>query len=141
MLAASTRSLLCTLVLLSLAATGLHAQAAAATVPVAGSERFLGEWTVSANGDAGPVTVVVTLTNSSGNFAAKVTGSTEAEGRTVQRVARTADGALAITYTLTVQGQAVPTVLTLTPEGAAMKAKIDLAGGMMVLNGDAKKTP
>ena len=141
MLAASTRSLLCTLVLLSLAATGLHAQAAAATVPVAGSERYLGEWTVSANGDTGPVTVVVTLTNNGGNFAAKVTGSTEAEGRTVQRIAIAAGGGLAITYTLTVQGQGVPTVLTLTPEGAAMKAKIDLAGGMMVLNGDAKKTP
>jgi hypothetical protein len=75
-------------------------------------------------------------------MAARITGGAEGvEGRVIQRIARSQDGGLAISYSLTMQGQAVPTVLTLRPDGAAMRATIDLAGGQLVLRGDAKKEP
>ena len=120
----------------------LLAQSSDATIPVAGAETFLGNWTVNANGDTGPVTVRVALTDNGGRMAARITGGAEGvEGRVIQRIARSQDGGLAISYSLTMQGQAVPTVLTLRPDGAAMRATIDLAGGQLVLRGDAKKEP
>ena len=59
----------------------------------------------------------------------------------VQALPKTADGALQVAYTLTIQGQAVPSVLTLKPEGATTTATVSLAGGQLVLRGDAKKAP
>ena len=122
--------------------TALLGQAADATIPVAGAETFLGAWTVNVTGDTGPVTLRVALTDNAGRMAARITGgAAETEGRVIQRISKTQDGALAIGYTLTVQGQGVPTVLTLKPTGPNMNATVDLAGGQLVLRGEAKKDP
>jgi hypothetical protein len=128
--------------LFALHAPGLVAQANDATLPVAGSEAFLGTWTVNVTGDTGPVTLTAAITNNAGRMAVRITGGAEGtEGRVIQRVSKTAEGALQVAYTLTIQGQAVPTVLTLKPQGATTAATVELAGGQLVLRGDAKKAP
>ena len=130
------------LVLLALRTPALFAQAADATIPVAGAEAFLGNWTVNVTGDTGPVTLQVAFTNNDGRLAVGIGGGVEGtEGRMVQRISRGQDGALQVAYSLAVQGQAVPTVLTLTTQGATTAATISLAGGQLVLRGDAKKAP
>jgi hypothetical protein len=130
------------LLFLAVGAPALLAQAGDATIPVAGAESFLGAWTVNVNGDTGPVTMQVALSDNAGRMAARISGSTEGvEGRVVQRIAKTQAGALQVTYALTVQGQAVPAVLTLTPQGATTAATLDLAGGQLMLRGDATKNP
>ena len=130
------------LLLLVLRTPSLVAQAADATIPVAGAEAYLGTWTVNVTGDTGPVTLQVTFTNNDGRLAVRIGGGVEGtEGRTIQRISRGQDGALQVAYSLAVQGQAVPTVLTLTQQGATTGATISLAGGQLVLRGDAKKAP
>jgi hypothetical protein len=120
----------------------VSAQSSDATIAVAGAESFLGNWTVNVTGDTGPVTMRVALTDNAGRMAARITGgAAEIEGRVVQRISRSQDGALQVAYSLTIQGQAVPTVLTLKPEGATTSATVDLAGGQLVLRGEAKKDP
>jgi hypothetical protein len=131
-----------TLLLLVLQSPALAAQASDATIPVAGAEAFLGNWTVNVTGDTGPVTLQVAFTNNDGRLAVRISGGVEGtEGRTIQRISRGSDGALQVAYSLTVQGQAVPSVLTLTSQGATTAATISLAGGQLVLRGDAKKAP
>src|SRR5262245_1932174 len=87
--------------LFALHAPALAAQASDATIPVAGSEAFLGNWTVNVNGDTGPVTLQVAFTNNAGRLAVRITGGAEGtEGRTIQRISKAQDGALQIGYTL-----------------------------------------
>ena len=130
------------LLLLALPSPDLVAQASDATIPVAGAEAFLGTWTVNVNGDTGPVTLQVAFTNNEGRLAVRISGGADGtEGRTIQRISKGSDGALQVAYSLAIQGQAVPSVLTLTPQGATTTATISLAGGQLILRGDAKKTP
>jgi hypothetical protein len=126
----------------SLQASALVAQTNVETIPVAGVEAFLGSWTVNVNGDTGPVTLQVAITDNAGRLAVRISGGAEGtEGRTVQRISKSQDGALQVAYTLAIQGQSVPSVLTLKPEGATTTATVSLAGGQLVLRGDAKKGP
>lgn len=110
--------------------------AAQSSVPAAEAGAFIGDWDVAIQGDA-PSTIRVNITESEGQVAAVVTGI---EGRETPVTQITKSGeSLVLGYDTTIQGQALPIEITLTPDGEGLRANIDLAGGMMTLPGRGAK--
>jgi hypothetical protein len=109
---------------------------AAAQVPTAEARPFIADWNLALEGDM-PATIRVNITDNAGTVAAVVTGI---EGRDTPVTTITKAGEnLVLSYNTSIQGQAVPIRITLTPEGENLKGNLDLAGGMMTMPGTATK--
>jgi hypothetical protein len=117
---------------------GVSDVAAQTSVPTAEAQAFLGNWAVALDVDGQAFTMNLAIQDANGNLAAEVNSPLRTEPAKVNNIAKS-EGNLVLSYSMDAQGQAIPVVLTLTPDGPALNAKIDLAGGMMVANGRGTK--
>ncbi|MCC7009641.1 MAG: hypothetical protein IT184_12600 [Acidobacteria bacterium] len=115
------------------------AQSAPAAVPATPTnvEAFLGEWTVSANGNYGPATFDVTLKVVDGKVVGEVASS--AMGKSAVTDLSKAGPSLVLRYAFDYQGTAVGAVITLTPGNDKVDAYLDFADGAAQMAGTATK--
>jgi hypothetical protein len=121
--------------LISTAAAGLSQTPTAATPENAAS--FIGDWTLSAQGDQGPAQFGLSM---------KVE-----DGKVVGSIAMGQQGSLPITditlngkililkYNIDYQGMPIDTVITLTPGGDKVALQVAFAGGAYSMSGTAEK--
>jgi hypothetical protein len=112
----------------------ISAGEAQAQVATADARPFIGVWSLPLQGEA-PTTVTVDIHDHDGQLMAVVTG--DAGPAQVQRVSKSGDN-LVLNYQRNLQGQNVPLVLTLTPEGDNLRGVLDVAG-LMTMRGTATK--
>jgi hypothetical protein len=98
---------------------------------------FIGDWTLTMDGQNGPAVFALKLKVD----ADKVTGEISSEQMAPTAIAdiKKADKSLVLSYTFDYQGMPVGAVITLTPADDKTAATIDFAGGAYVMNGTAAK--
>jgi len=116
------------------APSGVTAQS---QLPVAEARQFLGTWNLALQTDMGPFEFGLALRDVEGRVAAQV--RSELGNVEVDTVRRSGDN-LVLEYALNAQGQSIPVSMTLRPDGDAMRATMDFAGGMFTAIGNATRT-
>ena len=115
------------------------AQAAPAAGQVSAAEAapFLGDWTLSMEGQNGPLPMNLTVKVDKD----KVVGEISSEMQPLQAITdvKKTDKGLVLSYSFDYQGSPVPVVLMLTPAGDKMGANLDFAGGAFQMAGTATK--
>ena len=129
-------------ILVSAGSTGRGLAAAAADtqgaqVSASDAAPFIGDWTLTMDGQNGPALFALKLKVD----ADKVTGEISSEQMAPTAIAdiKKADKSLVLSYTFDYQGMPVGAVITLTPADDKTAATIDFAGGAYVMNGTAAK--
>lgn len=99
---------------------------------------FLGTWVIAMETDFGPMTLNMSITDSSGKVAARV-GSPELGGETdVTNIAREGEH-LILRYDIDAQGQFIDVVMRLLPEGENLNTQIEAAAGQFVTTATATR--
>ena len=121
--------------LISTAGAGLSQTPAAATPENAAS--FIGDWTLSAQGDQGPAQFGLSLKVEAG----RVVGSISMGQQGSQPITDiTLDGkTLVLKYNVDYQGMPIDTVVSLTPGGDKVALQVAFAGGAYSMSGTAEK--
>jgi hypothetical protein len=96
---------------------------------------FLGEWTVSATGSYGPITMTVTLKAAEGKVVGEIA---DPNGKHEAGVAKSGTSVV-LSYVFDYQGNAIDAVVTLTPKDNTVAANVDFAGGAANFIGTATK--
>jgi len=111
------------------------AQAPQATA--AEAKPFLGDWTINADSPMGPATMQLTVTETPDGVRAKMKGGEQGESdvRDVRAQARS----VVLRYTFDYQGQPIPTVVVLTPEGDALRADFSMMDGQFEMKGIGRR--
>lgn len=110
---------------------------AQAALSVADAAPFMGTWTIVLDTPQGSMPMDIAVKDAGG----RVTGEISSDMMGVQPITDVtkADTSLVLRYTLDMQGNAIPMVIKLTPDGANMKFSLDAAGGQFYLEGPATK--
>jgi hypothetical protein len=114
-----------------------QAAAPAAAVTPAQAAPFMGDWTVSLNGDMGPAVFNLSFSTVAGKVQAKVSSAQQAE--TVVTNITAQDKSLVLQYSFDYQGNDVPVTIVLTPNGDKVKADFDFANGAYTVSGPGEK--
>lgn len=96
-------------------------------VASAEAEAFIGDWNVEVGGELA-ASFRINITDSDGTVAVAITGS-EGGNFTGENIRKTGER-LVFNYTSSIQGQAVPIEVSLTPGADGLTGSLDLAGGM-----------
>jgi hypothetical protein len=129
--------------LLVAAVTVAPAQTAApAPVPevpltVTDATPLLGDWTIDASGAQGSATMLLTLKVEEGQVVGQI--SSDAMGASTIRQLTKWGTSIVLRYSFDYNGSPVSTVVTLTPEGEALRASFDFADGAYVMPGTATR--
>jgi hypothetical protein len=120
---------------ISTAGAGFSQTPATATPENAAS--FIGDWTLSAQGDQGPAQFGLSIKVEEG----KVVGSVSmGEGGSVPITDITLSGkTLVRKYNIDYQGMPIDTVISLTPDGDKVGLQVAFAGGAYSMSGTAEK--
>jgi hypothetical protein len=108
------------------------ADLAGQSIPAADAQAFLGIWAVAIDAQGQTFTMDVAIEELQGNVAAEI--SSELGTSQVQRISKTGEN-LVLSYSIDVQGQQVPVVMTLTTAAEGLNANIDFADGMYETTG------
>jgi hypothetical protein len=114
-----------------------QAAAAPAAVTAAQAAPFMGDWTVSLNGDMGPAVFNLSFSSVAGKVQAKVSSAQQAEVVVTNITAQ--DKSLVLQYSFDYQGNDVPVVIVVTPDGEKVKANFDFANGAYTVSGPGEK--
>ena len=129
------RSMFAVIVAFALAAfsgTALSAQ----TIATGDAQPFLGTWELPI--DAGqPATLIIDIWDEDGQAAAAVTGMAGTP-TPVTRITKMGE-AIVLAYDADLQGQRAPIEIRLVQEGDDLHATVDVADGMMTLDGTATR--
>jgi len=98
---------------------------------------FLGDWTLSGQGQNGPATFALTIKNDSGKVLAEIS-SDMMPRQAVSDITRFGP-ALVLRYDFDYQGMPIPVVLTLTPGNGAIAMSMSFADGAYQMDGSAAK--
>ncbi len=114
--------------------------AAAQDAPVrtADARAFLGEWSVNIDAQGQAVAIELDITDANGNIAAEVNDPMGGGSLTIDRISKSGDN-LVLSYDVDAQGQEFPIRVTLTPDGDALNASIDVAAGMFTTTAKATR--
>ena len=114
-------------------------QAIRALTPVTADEAkpFLGAWTSTMDGPAGPINLRIALDVDDGKVIARVSSDLMSEGM-VADIIRT-ETEIALHYTANLWGYSVPMVLNLAAQGDTLQANVLLMQGQFVLSGVATR--
>ena len=98
---------------------------------------FLGDWTLTMNGQNGPGVFTLKVKTE----ADKVSGEISSDQMALSPISdiRKSDKSLVLSYSFDYQGMPVSAVVTLTPVDDKVSASIDFAGGAYVMDGTATK--
>jgi hypothetical protein len=131
----------CSLLALALSSTGVARISAQTPAPAAATPEsaaaFLGDWTLTANGDNGPATFALAVKTEAGKVVAEI--SSEIQPLTKVTDVTMSGSSLLLRYGFDYQGMAVPVALTLKADGEATAAIIDFADGAYRMTGTAVK--
>ena len=110
-----------------------------AEVPLlpADAKALLGDWTVAAEGPQGPTTMLLTLKVEEDKVVGEIS-STNMGKNPIPSVTKYGDDVV-LRYSFDYQGSMISTVVTLTPDGEALKASFDFADGAFVMPGTATR--
>ena len=116
------------------------AQSAAAPTAVTPAQAapFLGDWSVPADGQQGPVTFLLTLKVTDGKVGAEISSDRTPGKQAITDISKTGE-TLTLKYALDYQGMPVPVVVTLTPTAETLKVTLDFAGGAYTVSGIGTK--
>lgn len=106
-------------------------------LPTAEAQQFLGEWNLALQTDMGPFEFGLTVRDADGRVAAQV--RSDLGNMDVNTIRRSGDN-LVFEYAMDAQGQSIPVSMTLRPDGDAMRATMDFAGGLFTASGNATRT-
>jgi hypothetical protein len=124
--------------LLGLAQTPAPAQSAApAPLKPADAAALVGDWNISATGPNGPATFLLTLKVADQKVVGEI--SSDAMAKTPITDIVKSGTAVVLNYSFDYQGMAVPSVITLTPDGETLAVVIDFAQGAYTMNGKATR--
>jgi hypothetical protein len=117
-----------------------QAQPAETPLLPADAKAVLGDWTIAASGQNGPVTMLLTLKVQDDKVVGDIS-SDQMPASHVTSVTR-AGSAVILRYSFDYQGNGVATVITLTPDGDKLQVTFDFANGAYTMPGTAtrKKT-
>ena len=130
------RSLLA-LVLLCSSEPRASGQGAPAPATPDNASSFIGDWTLTLQGQDGPGVFALTVKVVDG----KVVGEITSEGQPPHAITdiKKSDTSLLLRYTFDYQGMAVSALVTLKPDGEKVAAVIDFADGAYLMSGAATK--
>ena len=138
------RSVFLAAVLGILVVAGVPGRAMVAGAPAQGGQvtpadaaPFLGDWTLTMNGQNGPGVFTLKVKTE----ADKVSGEISSDQMALTPISdiRKSDKSLVLSYSFDYQGMPVSAVVTLTPVDDKVSASIDFAGGAYVMDGTATK--
>jgi hypothetical protein len=123
----------------------LHAQQAApASAPAqapatpADVAAVVGDWTLNMDTPMGPMATMLSMRVDAGKVAADV--SNDMMGKSTVSEVLKKGATFVLTYSMDMQGQAIPVVLTLTPKGEGLTASFDFGGGQFQMDGVGTRT-
>jgi hypothetical protein len=125
----ATAALVLTVGLSSVAAQGLGSADAA---------KYMGGWTLGLDTPQGAMAMNLTLKDNAGKVAGTITSDIAPDPVAVTDITKNGDK-LVLKYDLDVQGQSIPVVITISPDGDKWTASFDFAGGQFVMDGTAAK--
>lgn len=104
------------------------------------AQQFIGSWTVSMTSDFGDFTMDLDIQDEGGKVAASI-GAPDMGGpmESVSDVSKNGED-LVLAWEMDAQGQLVPAMLTLTPDGAGLTTVLDIADGQFSAPGTATKS-
>ena len=125
------------LVLLCSSEPGASAQGVPAPATPDNASSFVGDWTLTLQGQDGPGVFALTVKVVEG----RVVGEITSEGHPPQAITdiKKSDTNLLLRYTFDYQGMAVSALVTLKPDGEKVGAVIDFADGAYLMSGTATK--
>ena len=134
-MAKGVRSLLAvaTAFVLALGAASLSAQ----TLSTSDAAKFIGAWTLGLDTPQGALSMNLTLKDAAGKVAGTISSDMLGESA-ISQISKDGDK-LVLQYEFDYQGQAVPTVITIAPQGDKWTANFDFAGGQFTADGTAVK--
>jgi hypothetical protein len=97
---------------------------------------FVGDWTLTGESPNGPFTSDLSIKAQGGKLVSEMSSQTGKQAITDISKNGTA---LVLSYSFDYQGQAIPTVVTLTPAGEKVTFKMDFANGAFLIEGAATK--
>ncbi len=128
------------LALLLIAGIASPNTAAAQNAPVraADAQAFLGEWSIAIDAQGQAVVLELDISDANGNVAAEVNDPLGGGALKIERIAKAGDN-LVLAYDIDAQGQVIPIRVTLTPDGDALNAAVDVAAGMFATTAKATR--
>jgi hypothetical protein len=122
-------------VVLSLGLATVAAQAGLASTDAA---KFMGGWTLGLDTPQGSLAMDLTLKDNAGKVAGSITSDIAPAPQAITDISKDGEN-LVLKYDLDFQGQAIPIIVTISPDGGKWKANFDIAGGQFVTDGTAVK--
>ena len=125
----------------------LHAQqavtpaaAAPAQTPATAADvaPVVGDWTLTMETPMGPMATMLSMRVDSGKVAADLTNDMMGKS-TVSEISKKG-ATFVLAYSMDMQGQAIPVVLTLTPKGEGLTASFDFGGGQFQIDAVGART-
>jgi hypothetical protein len=115
--------------------TRAAAQAPAPSGPITPAQAapFLGDWTLSMQGDRGPAQFALSVKSENGKVVAEI-GSDQMPKQSVTDITRAGD-TMTLRYSFDYQGNPVAVVVALTLDADKLKAAIDFADGAYAISG------
>jgi hypothetical protein len=126
-------SLAVMLSIVGIARAGAQAPAPSGPVTPAQAAPFLGDWTLSMQGDRGPAQFALSVRSENGKVLAEI-GSDQMGKQTVTDITRSGD-TLTLKYSFDYQGNPVAVAVALTLDADKLKAAMDFADGAYAISG------
>jgi hypothetical protein len=127
---------------LALASAPTLAQSPAPAAPTPATEAdvqaLLGDWTISGESQMGPFAVWLTMAVAEGKPVATLSSEIQAPTE-ITDITRSGDS-LVLSYFFDYEGNAIPSVLTLTPNADKLDASFSFADGAFEMGGVGQKT-
>jgi len=98
----------------------------------------VGDWTLTMETPMGPMATMLSMRVHAGKVAADLTNDMMGKS-TVSEISKKG-AAFVLSYSMDMQGQAIPVVLTLTPKGEGLTASFDFGGGQFQMDGVGART-
>ena len=101
------------------------------------AQAFVGSWDLAITSEMGPFNIDLEIADRGGKVAA-VMGTPEMGSQEVTDITRQGEDLL-LRYAFNQQGQIIPISLTLTPQGEALGAAVNVGDGMFTATGTATR--
>lgn len=126
--------------LAAVAGIALTAGMAFAQGPLATSDaaKYMGAWTLGLDTPQGALSMNLTLKDAAGQVNGSITSDIAPDPVAITDIKKDGEK-LVLSYSLDFQGQGIPVIITIAPQGDKYTANFDFAGGQFNVDGTAVK--